>query len=130
MFRQLNGVLGLFGAPIAFLVIVGLAFRAWRREGDDPEVLDSPSILMAPKTYTSEGLPHESTLATGRPASTVATSAGVSPTAPKIGSEASMAARLGAAVGAKKVVLTDGDGGWGRPPRSFADVATHDRRLW
>jgi len=45
--RQLNGVLGLFGAPIAFLLIVGLAFRAWRREGDDPEVLDSPSILMA-----------------------------------------------------------------------------------
>ena len=45
--RQLNGVLGLFGAPIAFVVIVGLAFRAWRREGDDPEVLDSPSILMA-----------------------------------------------------------------------------------
>jgi uncharacterized membrane protein YgcG len=45
--RQLNGVLGIFGAPIAFLVIVVLAFRAWRREGDDPEVLDSPSILMA-----------------------------------------------------------------------------------
>ena len=45
--RQLNGVLGLIGAPIAFLVIVGLVFRAWRREGDDPEVLDSPSILMA-----------------------------------------------------------------------------------
>jgi uncharacterized membrane protein YgcG len=45
--RQLNGVVGIYGAPIAFLVIVGLAFRAWRREGDDPEVLDSPSILMA-----------------------------------------------------------------------------------
>jgi uncharacterized membrane protein YgcG len=45
--RQLNGILGLGGAPIAFLVIVGLALRAWRREGDDPEVLDSPSILMA-----------------------------------------------------------------------------------
>jgi uncharacterized membrane protein YgcG len=45
--RQANAVLGLGGSPVAFLVIVGLALRAWRREGDDPEVLDSPSILMA-----------------------------------------------------------------------------------
>jgi uncharacterized membrane protein YgcG len=45
--RQLNAVLGVVGAPIAFLLTVGLAFRAWRREGDDPQVLDSPSILMA-----------------------------------------------------------------------------------
>ena len=45
--RQLNGVLGIVVAPIALLVAIGLAFRAWRREGDDPEVLDSPSILMA-----------------------------------------------------------------------------------
>lgn len=45
--RQLNGVVGLIGAPLAFLVTAGLAFFAWRREGDDPEVLDSPSILMA-----------------------------------------------------------------------------------
>jgi uncharacterized membrane protein YgcG len=45
--RQANAVLGLVGAPIAFLLIIGIAFRAWRREGDDPEVLDSPSILMA-----------------------------------------------------------------------------------
>ena len=45
--RQLNGVLGVVVAPIALLVAIGLAFRAWRREGDDPEVLDSPSILMA-----------------------------------------------------------------------------------
>jgi uncharacterized membrane protein YgcG len=47
LLRQVNGVIGIIGAPVAFLVIVGLAFRAWRREGDDPEVLDSPSILMA-----------------------------------------------------------------------------------
>ena len=47
LLRQLNAVLGIVGAPLAFLVIVGLAVRAWRREGDDPEVLDSPSILMA-----------------------------------------------------------------------------------
>ncbi len=45
--RQLNGVLGIVVAPIALLVTLGLVFRAWRREGDDPEVLDSPSILMA-----------------------------------------------------------------------------------
>jgi uncharacterized membrane protein YgcG len=45
--RQANGVIGVIGAPVAFLVIVGLVVRAWRREGDDPEVLDSPSILMA-----------------------------------------------------------------------------------
>ncbi|HTI29081.1 MAG TPA: TPM domain-containing protein [Methylomirabilota bacterium] len=45
--RQLNGVVGLYGAPLAFLVTAGFAFFAWRREGDDPEVLDSPSILMA-----------------------------------------------------------------------------------
>ena len=45
--RQANAVTGIAGAPIAFLLIVGMAFRAWRREGNDPEVLDSPSILMA-----------------------------------------------------------------------------------
>ena len=47
LLRQVNAVLGIGGAPIAFLVIVGIAFRAWRRDGDDPEVLDSQSILMA-----------------------------------------------------------------------------------
>lgn len=45
--RQLNGVVGIIGAPLSFLLIVGLAYRAWRRQGDDPDVLDSPSILMA-----------------------------------------------------------------------------------
>ena len=45
--RQVNAVVGIVGAPVALLLIVGVAFRAWRREGDDPEVLDSPSILMA-----------------------------------------------------------------------------------
>jgi uncharacterized membrane protein YgcG len=47
LLRQLNAVAGIGGAPIAFLLMVGLAFRAWRREGNDPDVLDSPSILMA-----------------------------------------------------------------------------------
>jgi uncharacterized membrane protein YgcG len=47
LLRQVNGVVGLIGAPVALLLTVGLVFFAWRREGDDPEVLDSPSILMA-----------------------------------------------------------------------------------
>ena len=47
LLRQVNAVLGLVGAPVTFLVIAGVAFFAWRREGDDPEVLDSDSILMA-----------------------------------------------------------------------------------
>ena len=47
LLRQANAVIGLVGAPITLLVIVGLAFFAWRREGNDPEVLDSDSILMA-----------------------------------------------------------------------------------
>ncbi len=47
LLRQLNAVLGLVGAPLSFVVIVGIVFFAWRREGDDPEVLDSESILMA-----------------------------------------------------------------------------------
>ena len=45
--RQVNALVGVIGAPISFLLIAGIVFRAWRREGDDPEVLDSPSILMA-----------------------------------------------------------------------------------
>ncbi len=35
------------------------------------------------------------------------------------------AARLATALGALKLVVTDHGGGWGRPPRSFADVSTH-----
>ena len=45
--RQVNAVLGLVVAPLALLVIVGVAYRTWRREGDDPDYLDSPSVLMA-----------------------------------------------------------------------------------
>lgn len=45
--RQINAVLGLLGAPLALLAVGGGAYLAWRREGDDPEVIDSPSILMA-----------------------------------------------------------------------------------
>jgi uncharacterized membrane protein YgcG len=47
LLRQVNAVIGLVGAPVSFLLIVGTAFFAWRREGDDPYVLDSDSVLMA-----------------------------------------------------------------------------------
>lgn len=46
-YRQLNAVLGLIVAPLAFLGLLAAAFLAWRREGDDPDYLDSPSVLMA-----------------------------------------------------------------------------------
>ncbi|MCV0402986.1 MAG: TPM domain-containing protein [Chloroflexi bacterium] len=45
--RVVNAALGLIGAPLALVAILGLAWRRWRREGDDPELTDSPSILMA-----------------------------------------------------------------------------------
>ena len=41
------------------------------------------------------------------------------------GDEPVVGARLAAALGARKLVVTDHAGGWGRPPRSFADVVTH-----
>jgi len=47
MLRIANAGLGLIGAPLALVVTIGLAWRRWRREGDDPELTDSPSILMA-----------------------------------------------------------------------------------
>jgi uncharacterized protein len=45
--RVLNAGLGLIGAPLALLASLGLAWNHWRKEGDDPELTDSPSILMA-----------------------------------------------------------------------------------
>jgi amino-acid N-acetyltransferase len=41
------------------------------------------------------------------------------------GNEAHVAAHLGAALRALKLVVTDPGGGWGLPPRSFAAMATH-----
>lgn len=41
------------------------------------------------------------------------------------GDEANVGARLAVAVRARKLVLTDQRGGWGIPPRSFADIETH-----
>ncbi len=45
--RTVNAALGIVVAPIALLLTGGIVFRAWRRTGRDPSVLDSPSILMA-----------------------------------------------------------------------------------
>jgi uncharacterized membrane protein YgcG len=47
LLRVVNSGLGLVGAPLALLIAAGTAFWAWRREGADPRVLDSSSILMA-----------------------------------------------------------------------------------
>jgi uncharacterized membrane protein YgcG len=44
--RQVNAVVGLFGAPIVFLLVVGTTLFHWQRYGRDPVYLDSPSILM------------------------------------------------------------------------------------
>lgn len=46
-YRQLNAVVGIPGALLALLLTSGTAFVAWRRHGDDPELVDSASVLMA-----------------------------------------------------------------------------------
>ena len=45
--RVVNAGLGLIVAPLVLLGALGFAWNTWRREGDDPELTDSPSILMA-----------------------------------------------------------------------------------
>jgi uncharacterized membrane protein YgcG len=45
--RQLDAAVGLVGAPLALVVLVGSAALAWRRYGRDPVYLDDPSIHMA-----------------------------------------------------------------------------------
>jgi uncharacterized membrane protein YgcG len=47
LLRIVNAVLGVVVAPIALLSTLLLAWRHWRRRGDDPELVDSPSVLMA-----------------------------------------------------------------------------------
>lgn len=44
--RQINAVLGLVGAPLAFLLLVGWAGNSWLRYGKDPIYLDDASIHM------------------------------------------------------------------------------------
>ena len=45
--RQLNAVIGLVGAPLILIVLVGNAAWSWLRFGRDPVYLDDPSIHMA-----------------------------------------------------------------------------------
>jgi uncharacterized membrane protein YgcG len=45
--RIINAIVGIPGSILALLVTLGTAYVAWRRDGDDPELTDSPSILMA-----------------------------------------------------------------------------------
>ena len=45
--RILNAAIGLIGAPLAVVLTLGGAWLRWRREGDDPRLTDSESILMA-----------------------------------------------------------------------------------
>lgn len=44
--RQINAVLGLIGAPVAFMGLAGWAYMQWRRHGKDPVYLDDPSIYL------------------------------------------------------------------------------------
>jgi uncharacterized membrane protein YgcG len=46
-FRVLNAIVGIPLAILALVVTSGFAFLTWRRYGDDPELSDSPSILVA-----------------------------------------------------------------------------------
>jgi uncharacterized membrane protein YgcG len=45
--RQVDAAVGLVGAPVVFLVLIGSGLFAWLRFGRDPVYLDDPSIHMA-----------------------------------------------------------------------------------
>ena len=45
--RQIDALLGLLGAPLAFLLLFGWAAFHWLRFGRDPEYIDDPSIYAA-----------------------------------------------------------------------------------
>ena len=47
LYRTVNALIGIPGAVLALVLTLGLAFVNWRRHGDDPELIDSASILMA-----------------------------------------------------------------------------------
>jgi uncharacterized membrane protein YgcG len=46
LYRTANAAIGLPGGLLALLLTLGFSFAAWRRYGDDPDLTDSPSILM------------------------------------------------------------------------------------
>jgi uncharacterized membrane protein YgcG len=47
LYRTANAIVGIPGSILALLLTIGMAYVAWRREGDDPYVSDSESVLMA-----------------------------------------------------------------------------------
>jgi len=47
LYRAVNAIVGIPGSILALLLTIGTAYVAWRREGDDPELSDSESVLMA-----------------------------------------------------------------------------------
>jgi uncharacterized membrane protein YgcG len=47
LYRTVNGLIGLPGGLLVLVLTLGIAFANWRRYGDDPQLTDSPSILMA-----------------------------------------------------------------------------------
>jgi uncharacterized membrane protein YgcG len=46
-YRVINAIVGIPGSILALLLSLGLVYSGWRRYGDDPELVDSPSVLMA-----------------------------------------------------------------------------------
>jgi len=46
-YREVNALVGIPGGILALVLTAGTAYVAWRRHGDDPELVDSPSVLMA-----------------------------------------------------------------------------------
>ena len=47
VYRTVNAIIGIPGSILVLLLTIGTAYVAWRREGDDPELSDSESVLMA-----------------------------------------------------------------------------------
>ncbi|MEP6469731.1 MAG: TPM domain-containing protein [Chloroflexota bacterium] len=47
LYRTVNGLVGLPGGMLVLVLTLGIAFANWRRYGDDPQLTDSQSILMA-----------------------------------------------------------------------------------
>jgi uncharacterized membrane protein YgcG len=46
-YRVVNAMVGIPGSILALFLTLGLVYSAWRRYGDDPDLVDSPSVLMA-----------------------------------------------------------------------------------
>jgi uncharacterized membrane protein YgcG len=46
-YRFVNAMVGIPGSILALMLSLGLVYSAWRRYGDDPDLVDSPSVLMA-----------------------------------------------------------------------------------